>query len=355
MDSRSLASSLKTRANIYNTRKVIQELIAKPARDWDGLEIQITDEAKKDKALSAKLSEYLQSELENNYKIVTLYKLTNAAKKSFLDLFAAVQSNVRKDYPLVLDGSKLASLTQSLTVASCNQSANTTQIVLTRRRTFTLRQKIDKKKLGNIAEKALTVYDDVFGVADYHWQTFDVISLDHTTNILEIRADYTRAANSYQNGKQIDRSLAESIGWIVYNCAKLKQSFKPGDPINLFPAISHFAFTNDGHISKLHFMTPQGSIKQDTMKKGEDLRNEVFHKKGLEAVGGLITPFDISVIWHNTNRFGSGQEIELTIPSSLAAASMGKSATHTYAILRYCSTPEDTRLLVDKLIESVKP
>ncbi|MBC3337502.1 hypothetical protein HU732_14455 [Pseudomonas proteolytica] len=355
MDSRSLASSLKTRANIYHTRKIVQEHTDKVARDWDGLEIQIADEAKKNAKLAASLSEYLQSELENNYKIIALYKLTAKSKKSFLDLYSSVNSKVRKDYPTVLEGTKLAALSQLLTVASCSQTADFTRIVLTRRRTFTLRQKIDKKKLGNVAEKALTVYDDVFGVADYHWQTFDVISLNHVTGVLEFRADYTRAANSYQNAKQIDLSLAEALGWVVFNCAQMKKPFDSSGAINLFPAIAHFAFNDDGHISKLHFMTPQGSIKQDTMKKGEDLRNEVFHKKGLEAVGGMITPFDISVIWHVTNRFGPGQEIELTIPSSLSAASMGNSANQTYAILRYCSTPDDTKLLVDKLLEATKP
>lgn len=355
MDSRNLASSLKTRANIYHTRKLVQEHSAKVARDWDGLEVQIIDDANTNQKLSDSLSEYLQSELENNYKIVALYQLSPASQKTFFELYSSIKTTARKDYPTVLEGTKLAALSQSLMVASCTQTADETNIVLTRRRTFTLRQKIDKKKLGNVAEQALTVYDDVFGVADYHWQTFDVISLNHASGVLEVRADYTRAANSYQNSKQIDHSLAEALGWVVFNCSQLKKPFSHGNAINLFPAISHFAFTDDGHISKLHFMTPQGSIKQDTMKKGEDLRNEVFHKKGLEAVGGLITPFDISVIWHVTNRFGAGQEVELTIPSSLSAASMGSSATQTYAILRYCSTAEDAKMLVHKLLEASKP
>jgi hypothetical protein len=355
MDSRSLASSLKTRANIYNTRKVIQESVDKVSRDWEGLEVQVATDAKTDKKLFASLSSYLQSELENNYKIISLYRLDAKSQKSFSDLCVKFKTKARKDYPRVLGGSVLAGLNQYLEVASVSISALTTQIVLTRRRTFTLRQKIDKKALGNVAEKALTVYDDVFGVADYHWQTFDVIELDHSSGILEVRADYTRAANSYQNSKQIENSLIDALGWVVFNCAQAKLSFQSGSPINLFPAITYFAFTNDGLISKLNFMTPQGSIKQDTMKMGEDLRSEVFYKNGLVAVGGLITPFDISVIWHNTNRFGSAQEVELTIPSSLSAASMGTSANQVYAILRYCSTPEDTRLLVNKLIEAVKP
>jgi len=103
MDSRSLASSLKTRANIYHTRKIVQEHTDKVARDWDGLEIQIADEAKKNAKLAASLSEYLQSELENNYKIIALYKLTAKSKRSFLDLYSSVNSKVRKDYPTELN------------------------------------------------------------------------------------------------------------------------------------------------------------------------------------------------------------------------------------------------------------
>lgn len=349
MDSRKLAYSLKMRANIFHTRAIVAEHSEKPPRDWEGLELKIAEDAKNDADLKSDLTSYLKSELENNYKIVSLHQLSVAQAKSFKALFSTLSSQKKAPYPVIQAGPQLVSLSQNFALAHHETNSIHSTIVLTRRRTFTLRKKIDKATLGKYGQGILSSFDDVYGVADYHWQTFDVIRLNHQTNQLELRADYTRSESSYQNIKQIDRSLGELLGWITYGCAQLKISFGQTTPVNLFPAISHFTFANDGLISKLNFMTPQGSVKQDTMKRGEDLRSELFYKKGLEAVGGNIVPFDISVIWHNTNSFGSGQEIELNIPSRLAVASAGSSAVQTYAILRYCSTDEDTRLLIDKL------
>lgn len=349
MDSRKLAYSLKMRANIFHTRAIVAKYSQKPPRDWEGLELKIAEDAKKDDDLNGELSSYLKSELENNYKIVSLYQLTTTQAKSFKMLFSTLGPQKKIAYPLVQSGSQLVGLSQRFALAHTESNATHSTIVLTRRRTFTLRKKIDKASLGKAGQAIFSTFDEVFGVADYHWQTFDVIRLNHKTNQLELRADYTRSESSYQNSKQIDRSIGELLGWIIHSCGQLKITFGQTTPINLFPAISHFTFAADGLISKLNFMTPQGSVKQDTMKRGEDLRSELFYKNGLAAVGGNIVPFDISVIWHNVNIFGAGQEVELTIPSRLAVASTGSSAIQTYAILRFCSTDEDTRLLIDKL------
>lgn len=345
-----LAYALKTRANIYNTRSILAPHVEKAPRDWDGLEIQIAQEASDRDDLHTSLSDYLKEELENNYKIISFFKLKEEPAEIFKQMAAQTPASRTYSYPTVLRGTELNNLSNYHEVAEIFQDANVTRITLTRKRVFTLRKKIDREKLDSDAQNALGMYDDVFGVANYNWQTFDIITLDHETNILNVRADYTRSESSYQNQKQIDISLGETIGWAVIRCAQLGMKFIPGDITNLFPAIPHFTFTHDGHISKLHFLTPQGSVKQDTMKKGEDLRLEVFHAKGMEAVGGQITPFDISIIWHHANRFGPGQEVELTIPSSLVVASAGEGAAQSYAILRYCSTEADSRLLIEKLL-----
>ncbi|AVB13412.1 MULTISPECIES: hypothetical protein [Pseudomonas] len=354
MDSHNLGYALKIRANIYNTRSIVNEHVEKPPRDWDGLEVLISEETKDNQELKEALSSYLKSELENNYKILSLYHLSTKSADSFRKLSASVTKKITYPYPAILSGAKLAGLSQLHFVVSSESTQEYTRIVLSRRRTFTLRKKIDKADLSGLPAHTLDIYDDVYGVSNYHWQTFDVITLNNKTNILEIRADYTRAENSYQNGKQIELSLGETLGWIVFNCSSLGLNFSPDAAMNLFPAIQYFTFNAEGYISKLNFMTPQGSIKQDTMKRGEDLRSEQFYANGLQAVAGAITPFDISVIWHIPNRFSTGQEVELTLPSTISVATAGSRAALTYAILRFCSTEEETRLLIDKLLEALR-
>ncbi|MBI6729771.1 hypothetical protein YA0024_26145, partial [Pseudomonas syringae] len=71
MDSHNLGYALKIRANIYNTRSIVNEHVEKPPRDWDGLEVLISEETKDNQELKEALSSYLKSELENNYKILS--------------------------------------------------------------------------------------------------------------------------------------------------------------------------------------------------------------------------------------------------------------------------------------------
>jgi len=224
------------------------------------------------------------------------------------------------------------------------------RFVLSRRREFSLRKKIDRSALLKGAQEELTIYDEIYGVALFNWQNFDVITLHHDTKLLEIRTDLTRGENSYQNSSQIDLALTETRGWLGLKFAEMRISTSIGSSINLFPAINYFTKTDDGLISKLSFVTPQGSVKQDTMKRGEDLRLENFYEGGLKAIGGNITPYDLSIIWHVENHFGPHQMVELNIPSTLAMATSGSAASQPYAILRYCSTESDAHLLVSKLL-----
>lgn len=355
MNSKTLARSLKLRTNIYHTRNIVSKYVKKPPRDWDGLEITIENECRTNTDLLNDLKEYLIEEIENNDKVVSLFRPEPDQAEIFKSLILTLEKEKSYTYPDVLTGSQLSSLSNTHVIAFVGLTGTKHKVVLTRKRTFTLRKVLDKNSMSSDVQKELIGYDEVFGVADYNWQTFDVIIYDQKTGILEVRADCTRSETSQQNSKQIGRSLGEASGWAGFASATyFKKTFIHGGPLNLFGAIAHFTFEKDGLISKLHFMTPQGSVKQDTMKKGEDLRSEVFHAKGMEAVGDNIVPYDISVIWHHTNRFGAGQQVELTIPSTLAVALLQSTATQTYAIIRYCSTTEDADLLIDKLLGALK-
>lgn len=346
-----LANSLKVRANIYKARNIVAAHVeGKIPRDWDGLEVLIKDQAKPSTDLHTALVEYLGEEIESNYKAVAIYRVTPESATNFIEFAASLSHPPIITYPAILSAAFLPKLSTEPVVASFLDDTEIVRLVMTRRRRFTLRKQIDASKLEKSAREALTIYDEIYGVSVYDWQIYDVITLYRSSNIIEIRADFTRAENAYQNSTQIDRSLSEAAGWLTYYSAIAKRPVNLGTAINLFPAIKHFTYENDGSISKLNFRTPQGSVKQDTMKRGEDLRTEVFYSAGFRAINGDITPFDISIIWHVENRLGKAEGVELTIPSTLAIASSGDGAYQGYAIIKYCGLESDARFLVAKLL-----
>lgn len=344
-----LAKGLRLRANIWHTRNIVKKYIEKVPMDWDGLEAFLAECLKNNISLKDELENYLSQELHNNYKVISLYRLSKEATLCFFNFYGrlSVKSNVRN--PAVLTGAKLDLLPQRHVVTDLYQDEVKTRISLTRMREFKVRSKIDQSKLKGATKDFFGEYDELYGVSIYKWQAFDSFVFHHNTGLLEIRSDYTRAENGYQNLTQINSSIAEVVGWLVFESAQKKTTVKLDGALNLFPAIPYFTHTKDGKISKLNFSTPQGSIKHDTMCKGEDLRSEVFYAEGKKAVGNNIKPFDISVVWTNKNILQQVNEIELTVPSSFAIASSDQ-PVHTYAIIKNCPTDDDAEMLIGKLL-----
>ncbi|MGZ7254109.1 hypothetical protein ACXWO5_10860, partial [Streptococcus pyogenes] len=69
-------------------------------------------------------------------------------------------------------------------------------------------------------------------------------------------------------------------------------------------------------IKKLGFSTSTGSVKNETMKGGVDLREELFHKTGATAINHQMSLFEIAIIWHRIDIDSFNSKPELHIPGT---------------------------------------
>lgn len=197
----------------------------------------------------------------------------------------------------------------------------------------------------------MSVFNEIYGVASYNCQLFDSIVYHRASRILEVRADIVRGDNFQPSSAFIDEAILELVGWLRFQFSQFGVQVDLDHPINLFPSIEFFNRENDGLIGRLNFATAQGSIKRQTMKKGEDLRLEIYHQKGMEAIDHKITPFELSIFWERENSLGLNVQAEITIPSSYRVAVTSRS--QYYAIISSCPTEEDSEFLLGKLLRAI--
>ncbi len=170
-------------------------------------------------------------------------------------------------------------------------------------------------------------------------QSFDSVIIRPNKNRLEIHIDLSNPLNT------ID--LLKSIRTYTNKINELLQTVNSslGEPVNFFPCIPKLYEEPDGYVHQLGHATGTASIKDEKMRgKCLDLRTELFHGKGLEAVGGSTNCFSIIKGWETD--FGTPH---VTITGRFAQAGM-PDASVTHAIIDGCNGKEDFEMLLAKLI-----
>jgi hypothetical protein len=114
---------------------------------------------------------------------------------------------------------------------------------------------------------------------------------------------------------------------------------------NLFPLIATLYNQADGRVLSLGHSTGTRSVKDEKMRgRNLDLREELFHKSGLLAIG-RTDAFSICKQWDKPN--GSGV-LSITIPGHFSMAGQPTSWVH-YAELEGATTDDDMAFLLSKL------
>ncbi len=150
-------------------------------------------------------------------------------------------------------------------------------------------------------------FDELIGIRYIKRQFIDIITINKNANLIECK---------------IDNSLKLAVNDIEFNFTALCQCFSritQGTGINyLFrQAVNvHSALRgiyknkNEGRISEARFITNTGSNKQETMKlKGDDLRDEKYHKAGMSALNNHVNFYWLSTRWGDNT-----SQKELIIP-----------------------------------------
>jgi hypothetical protein len=184
--------------------------------------------------------------------------------------------------------------------------------------------------------------DEIIVVSKKLIQSFDNVIIKPDENRLEIHIDISNQLST----DDLLRAIKVNVTKINELLESIPSVDRLKDPKNFFPCIAALYDEPDGYIHQLGHATGTASIKDEKMRgKGKDLRTELFHEKGLKAIGGCSDYYSITKGW-DTDSLGSPQ---LTIAGRYAQAGSSE-ASITYAIIDGCNCKEDFEMVLGKLI-----
>lgn len=72
--------------------------------------------------------------------------------------------------------------------------------------------------------------------------------------------------------------------------------------------------SSEGIVHKLSFECNTGALREEILRKGQlDLRQEIYHVKGKEAIGGKISPYKVGITWHPAKYKDLATEVDFEI------------------------------------------
>jgi hypothetical protein len=258
-------------------------------------------------------------------------------------------------YPFPLNDEKLAKMDNEphLIEVRADQEQGNVSLIFCSKRFFSERKEIDIDELTNETRHELQVYDEIFGIKKYTRQFFDVITFWPEKEMVEIRVDMGvgRGLNTKERGRAFSsniKTLLELLS-LIEEQPKDTDLFKNG--ISLFPAISALYHSNEGKVVEIGFTTNAGSTKAERMRKKSsiDLRQEIYHKAGKEAVKH-ITLYRLGILWTIPRKNDTTVHPGLFLPGHVSDLS-NPTQSQLHAIVRQCSSTNDYLLIFEKLLQ----
>jgi hypothetical protein len=204
-------------------------------------------------------------------------------------------ANFGATYPLSLSETELRALqTDHELTAKVTFDGGDVSLVFCAKRTIDEQVRYKASEVTSVVRDAFAGYDEFIAVRRMDYQIFDVLTVRPKLNRLELLVDYP---DRIRLPESTDARVLGLLGQVSTLVPELKTVYEKNEPLNLFACINNLLQAKtEGRVSRLFFRSPTDSIKKETMTANKDLRVEVFHAAGVQAVGA-ITPFDITISW----------------------------------------------------------
>jgi hypothetical protein len=284
-------------------------------------------------------------------KSVRGYKISRNEIDVVIDFFKLlkVEENIfHETYPFSLSSERLGSAESKSKLVEVKEMDNKVFLVFCTKRHFTERITINTNTLNSVVKDGLGNYDEIIGIRKYAKQFFDVVVLWTTKDLVEVRIDVA----SGMLDKERFRSFLEIVSAfnnIVRGKFNNRNFLVDDNSINSFPLIDLLYQSKEGRVVELSFLTDEGSVKHEKMKKKGDLREELYHKAGKQAVHH-INSFRLAIIWKSIILDKLETQPEILLPGSSRLISHS-SPRLDEIILSGCSTLEDYDFIFSKIID----
>lgn len=224
----------------------------------------------------------------------------------------------------------------------------------------TIREQIIKENIAPSSVPGYSNYDEIIAKTKIKKQCFDSCLLDFNKNVINIMIDISGDASPAESlfpKSVVLRKLSEYAGYdFSYN---EKDFFPVIEPIcdQNKPPYNQIVYK----VFDISFHTNEGtSHKERKSDASKDLRNDIFNKAGIKAVG-KIGIYRVGIRVERTNAaLQLYDNLELVIPGTLRrflsgskitpVNNGGKTSPVTYAIIRNCITRDDFETLTKLII-----
>lgn len=348
-----LLKHLEGRLNIHIVQQVLRESDLISARSWSELKMIIKSASQKDPTVLDKLKSALQMQQLCDLKAVSFYELDSKATALLIFKMKTLvipATDLAASFPLGVDESILKKNDGQLKIIAKFSDEFGAGVVLSRRRNFTVNNEIYQSAFSAEMKKQFPDADKIIEVKVYIRQTFDVLYVNKIHKALEIRSDFTREDGQQQTAGQLKKSVDDLRAFANGFVSNTVKGYDLKHPINLLPLAKKVYEDKSGSIKKIGFATEDESVKRETMKAGVDLRDELFHKTGAEAIEHKMAIFEVAIQWHGSDVIGgvAGSKPEIYIPGSYREYTKIGARTD-YLFVRGVRTYADSNFILNKI------
>ncbi|WP_236180294.1 hypothetical protein [Pseudomonas mosselii] len=345
---------LEQRLNINIVQQILRESKLPSARRWSELKGIIKTGVANDPNLIDRLRSALIMHQLCDLKAIAFYEVspTTATMVEVALKTARISAGpLASTFPIDVDAAVLNADDGMLKVVHKFNDDFGSGIVLSRCRKFTLSHEIASSAFSPELQKRFPDAEKLIEVKSFNKQTYDVIYLNKAHGVLEVRADVTRDSGLQQTAGQLKKSMDDLRVYASGFVSKAQPGYNLGQPLNLLPFTGKVYDDISGAIKKIGFATEEESVKRETMRAGVDLRNEIFHNAGAQAIDRKMSIFEVAIQWHGTDVIGgvSGSRPELYIPGNHRDYTKAGARTD-FLFVKGVRTYADSNFIVEKLI-----
>lgn len=348
-------AGLEGRLNIHTVQQILRVNNLLSARSWSELHMIIKGGVAKNPRLLDALKNALQMQQICDLKAVSYFLVESEHVANILNSImksSPLTSAMEIAFPLCVGDDELSKDNGELKLIKVFSDAAGAGLILSRKRRFTLSNDILRDNFSQELLDQFPQAEKIIEVKAYDRQTFDVIYLNRETQVIELRADMTRDIGTPQTAGQLKKSVDDLKFFSRKLLATFSKGFTLAAPINLLPLAKGVYGDMSGAIKRIGFATETESVKRETMKAGVDLRSELFHKNGAEAIDHKMSIFEVAIQWHRMDIDSVDSKPELHIPGSYRDyVQIG--ARTDYAFVKGMRTYDDSNFVLDKIISYI--
>lgn len=286
-----IANSMRGRMPWTVGRRILQELRLDRGKGWDRTLARLAEE---DAEAIPPLTGALTDHILCGEKLVRLYTLDPERLSEFRALAKAqtpTKSAASDQFPLLLSADQLSTAPPGHTLIAVIHEEDGTALIYSSIRIVVRRVQLDAEDFPDSAGDLISKYEEIVGIKSERVQGMDVLWIPSDNRPVQARIDFPRgmlfdAADHALTSLKHTVQAATGVDYLT-------------TPINLFPLIpAMYANPKEGTVVELAFGASTAALKHEKMRRGSfSLRDEAYHRGGLAALQGQISPFKVSIEW----------------------------------------------------------